>query len=135
MPSTYSSPAHSTDRPLLPQLLFFVSVSACSRNEGGGRRDKTKVCCHLQRVPPPGCGLSDCHNETNSHTLSEDKIFWGAAVGELWCRRNEDTKLTKRTVNNKERYNSRDDSCSVAEEHTVQQKQMGDVVISWGTNI
>lgn len=95
----------------------------------GGIKQKCAAICSDFLLPAVACRIATMRQ---IHTLSR-RTSWGVvAVGELWCRRNEDTKVTRRTVNNKELYNSRDDSCSVAEEHTVQQKQRGDVVILRG---
>lgn len=55
---------------LVPQLLF-VSVQGMKK-----KKEKKEACCHLQRAHHCSSSrpwLSDCHNETNSHTLSEDE--------------------------------------------------------------
>lgn len=62
MPSTYSSPAHSTDRP------WSLSCFLCLFKEW------KNVCCHLQRAHHCSSSrpwLSECHNDTHSYTLSE----------------------------------------------------------------
>lgn len=83
-----------------------VCVSSCSRNEGGGERIKQKCAaiCSKSLLPAVACRIATMRQ---IHTLSWRTSWWVVAVEELWCRRNEYTKLTRRTVNNREPYNSR----------------------------
>lgn len=83
----------------------FWSVSSCSRNEGGGERIKQKCAaiCSEFLLPAVACRIATMRQ---IHIVSW-RTSWGVvAVEELWCRRNEDTKLPRRTVYNKEPYNS-----------------------------
>lgn len=60
-----------------PAAFFCVCLRAQGMEEGG--ENKTKVCCQLQRVPPPGCG---CRIATirQIQTLSL-RTSWGVGGG------------------------------------------------------